>query len=379
MERENYMDSFRVSAEIDFSNLRHNLSVIRHRAPGSRVMAMVKGNAYGHGMVTVAKHLRDVDYFGVVGIEAGIALRHSGVIQPIVLMNGFQSQKELDLLLEYRLDTVVFDFLQIKQIAQISQSPENFYLNTWIKIDTGMHRLGFQSTEVPKAYESLKACSQVKDIFFMTHFANADQEDSPRNNLKVDLSVNQQFLRFLKLTEAYPNHLKSAANSGALIQYPESYLDIIRPGIMLYGVSPCSNQSAKALGLKPVMTLKSKIISLHRLEVGERVGYGSTWRALRQTRLAVVSIGYGDGYPQLASEGTPVLIRGERAWLAGRVSMDSITVDVTDIEEVALGDEVVLWGEGLPIEEVAAAMEASPYGLLTGVTARVAMELKEIA
>ena len=360
------MDAFRVSAEIDFSNLRHNLSVVRRAAPGAKILAMVKGNAYGHGMVTVAKHLRDVDCFGVVGIEAAIALRHSGVIQPIVLVNGFQSQKELELMLEHHIDTVVFDLIQIKQIAKINL---NQAIKIWIKIDTGMHRLGFPPQQVSEAYDLLKTCPQVADILFMTHFSDADKEDS--------LSVKKQLGIFLNLINNYKN-LKSAANSGALLQYPESQLDIVRPGLILYGASPCKEKSAEDLGLKPVMTLRSKIISLHCLEVGERVGYGSTWRALRKTNLAVISIGYGDGYPQLAAEGTPVIIRGKRAWLAGRVSMDSITVDVTDISGVSLGDEVILWGEGLPIEEVAAAMGASPYGLLTGVTSRVSMDLKEI-
>lgn len=369
------MNAFRVSAEIDFANLRHNLSVVRHLAPGRQILAMVKGNAYGHGMVTVAKHLRDVDFFGVVGIEAAVALRHSGVIQNIVLMNGFQSQKELNLMLDHRIDTVIFDGLQVQQLQKFCASEQNNYpekiLNIWIKIETGMHRLGLESVEVRKAYETLKNLKLVNQIYLMTHFADADQSEA--------VSVKNQLARFLKLTENYPKNLKSAANSGALFQYPESQLDIVRPGLMLYGASPCREKSAESLGLKPVMTVKSKIISMHQLDVGERVGYGSTWRALRKTKIAVVAIGYGDGYPQLAAEGTPVLIRGQRAWLAGRVSMDSITVDVTDVEDVCVGDEVILWGEGLPIEEVASAMGASPYSLLTGVTTRVSVELKEIA
>ena len=214
----------------------------------------------------------------------------------------------------------------------------------------------------------------------MTHFANADQEDSP--------SVKNQLEKFLKITELFSQSqfkthqfLKSAANSGAVLNYPEACLDIVRPGLMLYGVSPSYQIYPKNqlnLNLKPLMTLRAKIISLHVLNIGERVGYGSSWRALRETRLAVISIGYGDGYPQHAKEGTPVLIRGQKAYLAGRVSMDSMTVDVTDIEQVSIGDTVILWGENLPIEEVAYFMGVSVYALLTGVTSRVAMEMREL-
>ena len=386
-------NTWRVVAEINLAALRHNLSRIRAFAPGVKILAMVKGNAYGHGMVTVASALRDVDYLGVVGLEAAVALRHSGVMQPIVLMNGFQSEAELEILLEYKIDSVIFDFIQIRQLESYFEENiknknniKNFKPKLWLKIDTGMHRLGFQEAEVPEAYQRLKNLKDkdkdkdnkkyIEDIILMTHFAEADQEAAE--------SVHRQFAKFLTLVSHY-SELKSCANSGALLQYPMTQMDIIRPGLILYGVSPCylknknnQNKDAAHLDLLPVMTLKSKIISLHRLEIGERVGYGSTWRALRPTNLAVVSVGYGDGYPQSAKEATPVLIRGQKAWLAGRVSMDTITVDVTDIPEVALGDEVILWGENLPIEGVVQAMGLSPYGVLTGVTSRVKIEVQKL-
>lgn len=380
------MQAFRVSAEIDFSNLRHNLNIIRDLSQGAKIMAMVKGNAYGHGMVTVAKHLRDVDYFGVVGIEAAMALRHSGVIQPIVLSTGFQTIQELELMLEHHIDTVIFDMGQIfliqKFLKNLQDNHQKFYLiKTWLKLDTGMHRLGFSSENIKLIQEAFESLNQLKsenlisEICFMTHFADADQEESER--------VKNQLDQFLKITEIFPrNFLKSAANSGGLLNYPEACLDIVRPGLMLYGVSPSYQiypRNKLNLNLKPLMTLKSKIIALHVLNMGERVGYGSTWKALRETKLAVLSIGYGDGYPQHAKEGTPVLIHGQKAYLAGRVSMDSITVDITDIKNnCVIGDEVVLWGENLPIEEVAYFMGVSVYGLLTGITSRVTMEMREL-
>jgi len=383
------MHAFRVSAEIDFSNLRHNLNIIRDLSQGAKIMAMVKGNAYGHGMVTVAKHLRDVDYFGVVGIEAAIALRHSGVIQPIVLTTGFQTLQELELMFEHHIDTVIFEMGQVYLIQSFlknlqKQNQKIYLIKTWLKLDTGMHRLGFPSKDlrlIQEAFENLeqlKSEKLISEICFMTHFADADQEES--------MSVKNQLDNFLKITEIFAQShntklLKSTANSGAILNYPEACLDIVRPGLMLYGVSPSYQMYPKNklnLNLKPLMTLKSKIISLHLLDIGERVCYGSSWRALRKTKLAVISIGYGDGYPQHAKEGTPVLIRGKKAYLAGRVSMDSITVDVTDIEDVCIGDEVILWGENLPIEEVAYFMGASVYALLTGITSRVTMEMKEL-
>lgn len=361
------MRTERAIAEIDLANLRHNLGVVRKHAQGARILAMVKGNAYGHGMVTAAKHLRDVDYFGVACIEAALALRHSGVMQPIVLTTGFQNPNELKVLLDNQIEPVVFDSIHIKHLCQAEvESP----IRVWLKIDTGMHRLGFDHLEVAEAYEKLRSSSNVSEIVLMTHFACADQE----NNREVL----EQFNRFISITENYDSP-KSAANSGAILQYPNTILDIVRPGLMLYGVSPRLERTAEEDGLKPVMTFKSKIIGMHQLEVGDSVGYGSTWKALRPTKIAVVSAGYGDGYPQMAKEGTPVLVHGKTAFLSGRVSMDTMTVDVTDIEDVQLGDDVILWGEGLPIEKVAAAMDASPYALLTGITPRVNMDLQEIA
>lgn len=361
------MKASRVSARIDCSNLRHNLSVVRQFAQGAKIVAMVKGNAYGHGMVTIAKHLLDVDYFAVACMEAAKALRASGVIQPIVLLTGFQTKSELAELLEYKIEPVIYDHLQIKHLNEIKHDNKT---QVWLKIDTGMHRLGFESVEFHRAYDSLKSCEQVSDIVLMTHFAES--------NVPESTDVKAQFERFLKLTETYPE-AKTVANSAALMQYPETVCDIVRPGLMLYGVNPCEKEVELSQDLLPVMTLQAKVISMHQLEVGESVGYGSMWRALRPTKLAVISCGYGDGYPQHAKEGTPVLINGIKAMLAGRVSMDTITVDVTDIPEIQLGDIATLWGEGLPVAEVAKRMGVSPYAMLTGVTPRVSVELEQIA
>lgn len=361
------MRTDRAVAEIDFANLRHNLAVVRSHAQGARVMAMVKGNAYGHGMATVAKHLLDVDYFGVACVEAALALRHSGIMQPIVLTTGFNNKDELACILEHQIEPVIYDSIHIKQLEEADiEKP----IRVWMKIDTGMHRLGFEATDVAKAYEQLRACQKVSEVMLMTHFACADVPGNPE--------VIAQFNRFISLTENF-DAPRTVANSAALLQYPNAILDVVRPGLMLYGVSPREGGTAAEDNLKPVMTLKAKIIALHQLQLGDSVGYGSAWKALRDTKLAVVSVGYGDGYPQMAKEGTPVLVNGKVAFLAGRVSMDTITIDVTDVGDVKLGSSVTLWGEGLPIEKVAASMEVSPYALLTGVTPRVNMDLQEIA
>lgn len=326
-------------------------------------MAMVKANAYGHGILPIAQNLSKADYFGVACLEEAIALRNAGIKQAIVLMSGFHAAEELDVLLSQQIQPVVYDWQQLELLNRL---PTAQNLKVWLKIDTGMHRLGFPLVEAERAWQYLKASEIVDNITVMTHFAGSNRVDDP-------LMVKQQ-QRFIEATRTMGG-LRSAANSAALMQYPETRFDIVRPGLMLYGVSPRDGISAKADDLLPVMTLKSRVISIHTIEPGETVGYSATWTAARTSRIATVSIGYGDGYPQCAPNGTPVKIHGKIVPLAGRVSMDTLTIDVTDVPKTAVGDEVILWGDSLPVEQVAEAMKASMYGLLTGVTARVRRSL----
>jgi alanine racemase len=412
----------RVVAEINLISLRKNLQIIRNKAPGTRILAMVKGNAYGHGMVTIAKALMDVDYLGVACMEAALALRHAGVMQPIVLTSGFSTKEELDLILEHHIQPFIFGDHQIDLIEaaekewsknnhknnhknkskskseektkdpQDSQDPQDSHqnfsqevgLDLWLKVNTGMNRLGFKPKDSVKAWQRLYLMQNqspgnhalhenrgkfIKSIKWATHFACAYEEDLSDTLEQINL--------FTVLTEEM-GELKSAANSAAILKYPESHFDIVRPGSMLYGVSPIKLCAEGYEKLYPVMTLKAKVIGLNLLEPGQAVGYGKEWTASKASKVAVVSIGYGDGYPQKAPEGTPVLVRGRMAPIIGRVSMDSLTVDVSKILGVKLNDEVILWGEDLPVELVASEMDCSPTVLLTGINHRVCRQVVDL-
>jgi alanine racemase len=383
----------RVTAEINLGSLRQNLHIIRRKAPGTRILAMVKGNAYGHGMATIVKALMDVDYLGVACLEAALALRHAGVIQPIVLTTGFFTEEDLALILEHHIQPFIFNQTQIdlikafyknlslqdkkdkkdkKKSLKNNSSEKARGLEVWLQVDTGMHCLGFPPKASLQAWQQLylmQTTGGIQSIKWATHFACSDEEDSPQTLEQIDL--------FSVLTQEM-GELKSAANSAAILQYPEAHFDIIRPGIMLYGISPIRMGCTGYEKLFPVMTLKARVIALNLVERGESVGVGAEWTAYKATRIAVVSIGYGDGYPELAPEGTPVLIRGKIAPIIGRVAMDSLTIDVSKFPDVNLHDEVILWGEDLPIECVAAEMGFSPYGLLTSINQRVCRQVVEL-
>ena len=355
----------RAEVIIDVAALRHNLMRVRQLAPGSQIMAMVKGNAYGHGMSTVASYLRDVDYFGVACIEAAIALRTSGVLQPIVLIGGFEDLDELQSLLDFNIQLVIY---QWQQIDLLRKAKLNEPITVWVKVDTGMRRLGFSEEYISQVVAALREIPKVEVVNWITHFACADK---PNDDI-----VYQQKEKFFALTDTKKGR-RSAANSAAIIQYTDTHLDVVRPGLMLYGVSPRMGGSAETDGLKPVMTFQARIMELHHVREGEFVGYNAEWRAKRPSRIAVVAAGYGDGYPQTTKSGVPVLIHGKEAPVVGRVSMDSLTIDVTDLDTVAVNDKVILWGKGLSVEKVAKIMGVSPYGLLTGVTARPKHKIKE--
>jgi alanine racemase len=354
-----------VSATIDTAALRHNLASVRKRAPSSRVMAVVKANAYGHGLVEVARALDGADSFAVARVEEGLLLRAAGISKPIVLLEGVLDREQLAAAAAAGFELVVHLSEQVQLLRSLDAAAQ---LCVWLKLDTGMNRLGLKGGAFGRAWSELGSLRAVRQpVRLMTHLAAADE---PQQAFTLD-----QLQRFEAATAGMPGP-RSIANSAGLLNFPESQADWVRPGLLLYGVSPTAAASGADYGLRPVMTLHSRVIAVKDVAVGERVGYGGTWVSARQTRLAVAAVGYGDGYPRSVGPGAPVLVNGERALLAGRVSMDMIGIDVTDLERPAnLGDPVVLWGPQLPVEEIARLAGTIPYELLCGITQRVAAEL----
>jgi alanine racemase len=355
-----------VSATIDSAALRHNLQVVRQRAPKSRVMAVIKANAYGHGLIIVARALDSADAFAVARVDEGLALRAAGIKIPVVLLEGVFDREQLDAAAAADFELFVHCS---EQIELLRAAPAGARFKVWLKLDSGMNRLGFKGAAFQSAHSALSALSALQGpVNLCTHLASADSPELP--------TTAEQLLVFTAATRTLPGE-RSVGSSAALLGFPESQADWVRPGILLYGVSPFARSTGADHGLRPVMTLQSRVIAVKDVSVGEQVGYGGDWTATRPTRLAVAAVGYGDGYPRSLSSGAPVLVNGERASLAGRVSMDMIGIDVTDLELAPkLGDPVVLWGEGLPVEEIALWAETIPYTLLCGVSQRVAVTLR---
>jgi alanine racemase len=352
-----------VSATIDTGALRHNLQVIRRLAPKSRVMAVIKANAYGHGLVAVAKALEAADAFAVARIGEALVLREAGIKTPIVLLEGVFDGEQLAAAAAGDFELVVHTQ---EQVELLLAAPADARFKVWLKLDSGMNRLGFKPEAYPAAHAALSTASALyAPINLITHLASADMPDLP--------VTAEQLMVFGAATRSLAGE-RSIASSAALLGFPDSQADWVRPGLLLYGVSPFRDSTGADHGVRPVMTLRSQIIAVKDLVVGDQVGYGGRWTATRPTRLAIVSLGYGDGYPRSACSGTPVLVNGERAALIGRVSMDMIAIDTTDFQrEPKVGDSVVLWGEGLAIEEVAIWAETIPYTLLCGINQRVAV------
>lgn len=345
------------TVELNLSALRHNVKRIREIAPQAKILAMVKANAYGHGLVPIAQAL-DVEGFGVSCSEEAVCLRQAGLTQRIVLMEGVFSSDELPLLTRYELDTVLHDQ---RQLSFLTQNPLPGRVNVWLKINTGMNRLGFSLKDFLAVLQKLRTCPWLNIVCVMTHFSKANKPD--------DNMTAHQIKQFEQALTTLDNNVieKSLANSAAILAYPNTHADWIRPGLMLYGVSPFLTSSGTQLALRPVMTLKSEIISINQLELGDRVGYAGTWIAPKLMRVGVVAIGYGDGYPHSAANGTPILVNGKLVELVGQVSMDMLTVDLSNQAEAKIGDPVVLWGEGLAIEQVAESTSCFRYELLCGI------------
>ena len=357
------MNSIGAYALIDRSAIQHNLVIIRKYAPQAKIMAVVKANAYGHDISLVAQLLKGIDAVAVARIDEGVQLRLSGFKAQILILEGFVYRDELALLLKYNLESVVHS---VEQLALLESYKTDKPFSIWMKIDTGMNRLGFKPNIVKLAYQRLINCPSVKKpVAFLTHFSSAD-------NIKSAVT-SQQITLFKQLVGSYIGE-KSMANSAAIIAWKEAITDWVRPGIMLYGISPFSCHS-ESFNLKPVMSLYSTVISIKTINKGESVGYGREWVCQRNTRLGIISIGYGDGYPRSVISGAPVLINNQRVPLVGRVSMDMITVDLTEHSNIKQGDLAVLWGKGLPVEEIAHYADTIPYTLLTGITARVKKQL----
>jgi len=346
-------------ALIDPDALRHNFSRVRSYASLASVMAVVKADGYGHGMLWTATTLRDADAFGVASVEDGIVLRDAGIQKPICLLEGFFHPDELSTLVRHRLSSVVHHESQLWDLEHAGKIEP---IDVWVKVDTGMHRLGFPPEAIPAVIKRLKVCMAAGRVRVMSHFPTADN--------RFD-SVTPDQIRLLDELTLNLNVDRSLANSAGIVNWPSSHFEWVRPGIMLYGATPMIGMSASILDLKPVMTLASEIIAINQRRKGDAIGYGGDWVCPEDMPVGVVAIGYGDGYPRHAPPGTPVLVNGLRVPLVGRVSMDMITVDLRELPDAKVGDAVVLWGAGLPVEEIAALSGTISYELLCCVTARV--------
>lgn len=353
-----------ISARIDSQALRANLALLKSRATGARILAVIKANAYGHGLVPVALALGAADAFAVARIEEAAALRAAGIVQPVVLLEGVINAGQLAEAARLQVEMVVHE---PAQIALLEEFRGNHRFSLWLKVDTGMNRLGFRPESFAGAWERLQALrSTPRIIRVMTHLACADEPDSPHTA--------EQLERFAPLVRGLATEL-SIANSAALLTRPATHVQWVRPGLALYGVSPFAGQVGAALGLKPVMTLVSMVVAVREVRPGEHVGYGATWSAARPTRLAILAGGYADGLLRSLPSGSLIVIGGRTAPIVGRVSMDMIAVDVTDLPPVQPGDLAQLWGVQLPVEQLAAAAGTIPYELLCGVSQRVPIEL----
>ncbi|GGO87298.1 alanine racemase [Marinobacterium nitratireducens] len=347
-------------ASIDLDAIRHNYRLAKSQAPAARAAAIIKAGAYGHGAVAVAGALKaEADAFGVACIEEAIELRDAGIEQPVVLLEGFFEADELEYIARHNLWTAIHSPHQVEALAR-AQLPAP--VNVWLKMDSGMHRLGIEPENLRATYDRLRSLGQVAEITLMSHFACADELDLE--------TTRQQIACFDRAVEGI-DAPHSLSNSPATLAWPEAHRDWLRPGLMLYGATPFLVEQEQAARLEAAMTLTSEIIAIHDLQPGDAVGYGAGFVCERPSRIATVAMGYGDGYPRHAANGTPVVVNGQRTVTAGRVSMDMMTIDITDIPGAGIGDRVELWGKQLPVSEVAVHCSTIPYTLLTCLTPRV--------
>ena len=339
----------------------HNFQAVRRHAGAAKVWAVIKANAYGHGLERAARALAGADGFAILDFQEAARLRLAGVAKPLLMLEGFFKAADVALLHKYALTPVIHNAEQV-EILRRSDLPGE--IDVYIKVNSGMNRLGFTVDSLRLAYNALRMHPQVRSVTAMTHFADADGASGVKAQLEWFDELTQQI-------DGLSQAPRSLANSAALIRFPETRADWVRPGIMLYGCSPFADRSAEALGLKPAMTLASEIIATQQLAPGERVGYGFSYEAAGEITIGVVACGYADGYPRHAPSGTPVLVNDKRTRTVGRVSMDMICVDISDIPEAYIGTPVTLWGEGLSADEVAASAGTVSYQLLCALAPRV--------
>lgn len=350
-------------ARIHLDALTHNLGVVRARAGGARVMAVVKADGYGHGLERVAAALCGADAFGVASLEDAERLRAAGHAHRIVLLSGFVEASDLPRMRELGLDSVVHHASQLEMLQAHPPGPGERALRVWLKLDSGMHRLGFPAADAADVHARLRSLPGVdEDIVLMTHFASSDAFDDPQTAAQV--------AAFERATRDLAGE-RSLANSAAVLGWPGSHAQWVRPGGALYGISVVPGVPGGGFGLRPAMTLASRLIATNHVAAGEPVGYGGSWRAPQDMRIGVVALGYGDGYPRAARAGTPMLVDGVEVPVVGRVSMDLITLDLRKVPAAAVGSEVVAWGEGLPVERVADQAGTIGYELVCSITRRV--------
>jgi len=363
-----------IQAHINQNALESNLRVARRAAPSARIMAVIKAEGYGHGLTRVAEALSAADGFALLDIQDAVRLRENGFRQTILLLEGAFNAEDLALVAGHDLACVIHSAWQI---ALLDAYPGKSSLDVWLKVNSGMNRLGFTPQQAAQAMEQLCRHRAVRSITLMTHFANADEA----RGIAEPLALFNDFAAPYRVA-------RSLANSAALLRYPETHGDWVRPGLMLYGASPFAEVSAQQLGLQPAMTLRSRIIAVQELRAGDEVGYGALFRAEHPMRIGIVACGYADGYPRHAPSGrvepeapdtptpcgwnsTPVLVDGQMTQTLGRVSMDMLYADLSKLPQAGVGSSVTLWGEGLPVEEVARAAETVSYELMCALAARV--------
>lgn len=371
----------RVWADIDLNALQNNLGVVRQHNPNASITAVIKANAYGHGMDTVSQALSQgsvsVERFAVATFDEVVALSMLGTGKRILLLQGFYNEEQARYLIESDVEFVIHEDYQLAILKRIVRDLTiNRPLTIWLKLDTGMNRLGLGTDEFARVYQELNALGQVGHLVIMSHLATADDpEDSV-----ATARTHEQLQRFAASVSAVnavdPRQVsKSLAASAGILAWPDSHYDHLRPGIMLYGGSPLNNVNGLELGLQPVMSLRARLIAIKQVPAGGSIGYGATYTCNRESRIGVVSIGYGDGYPRSAPTGTPVLVKTtqgyQRSCLLGRVSMDMLTIDLEGLGDTEVGDEVVLWGETLSADEVARFAGTISYELFCQVTRRV--------